>query len=194
RLRRQFEQEARLLAQLHHPALPRVSDYFTENGRAFLVMQFIGGDDLARIISQQPGPFPRGQVIAWADQLLDALIYLHSRERQIIHRDIKPHNLKVSAGGRIALLDFGLAKTHAPDHSTTQSSSVFGYTRRYSPLEQIQDQGTSPQSDIYALGATLYHLFTGVKPPDALARAASLANSKSDPLCLANQLNPSVGA
>src|SRR5436190_17572626 len=137
RLRRQFEQEARLLAQLSHPALPRVSDYFTEDERSFLVMQFIAGDDLARAIAERSGPFPRAQVIAWADQLLDALIYLHTRERQIIHRDIKPHNLKVSAGGRIALLDFGLAKTHAPDHSTTQSSSVFGYTRRYSPLEQI---------------------------------------------------------
>jgi len=183
RLRRQFEQEARLLAQLSHPALPRVSDYFTENGRAFLVMQFIAGDDLAQIISHQPGPFPRGQVIAWADQLLDALIYLHTRERRIIHRDIKPHNLKLTSSGQIALLDFGLAKTHAADQSTTQSSnSIFGYTRRYSPLEQIQDLGTSPQSDIYALGATLYHLLTGTKPPDALTRAAALGNSKRDPL------------
>src|ERR1051325_9997449 len=106
RLRRQFEQEARLLAQLHHPNLPRVSDYFAEDGRAFLVMQFIAGDDLAQIISQQPGPFPTNQVIAWADQLLDALVYLHTRDRQIIHRDIKPHNLKVTASGQIALLDF----------------------------------------------------------------------------------------
>jgi len=194
RLRRQFEQEARLLAQLHHPALPRVSDYFTENGRAFLVMQFIAGDDLAQIISQQPGPFPRAQVIAWADQLLDALIYLHTRERQIIHRDIKPHNLKLTSSGQIALLDFGLAKTHAADQSTTQSSnSIFGYTRRYSPLEQIQDQGTSPQSDIYALGATLYHLLTGIKPPDALTRAAALAHSKRDPLTSGNEALSIVG-
>src|SRR5438034_6499353 len=93
RLRRQFEQEARLLAQLHHPALPRVSDYFTEGDRAFLVMQFISGIDLAEIIAKHPGrPFSQRQVIAWADQLLDALVYLHTRERQIIHRDIKPHN------------------------------------------------------------------------------------------------------
>jgi serine/threonine protein kinase len=195
RLRRQFEQEARLLAQLNHPALPRVSDYFTEDGRAFLVMQFIAGDDLAQIIAQQPGPFPRAQVIAWADQLLDALIYLHTRERQIIHRDIKPNNLKLTASGQIALLDFGLAKAHLGDQTTTQSShSIFGYTRRYSPLEQIQDQGTSPQSDIYALGATLYHLLTGIKPPDALARAAALANSKPDPLARADDLQPIIGS
>ena len=194
RLRRQFEQEARLLAQLHHPALPRVSDYFTEGGRAFLVMQFIAGADLAEIIATQPGPFPRNQVIAWADQLLDALIYLHTRERQIIHRDIKPHNLKVTADGRIALLDFGLAKAQNPDASCSSSTSIFGYTRRYSPLEQIQDQGTTPRSDIYALGATLYHLLTGVKPPDALARAAALVKSEADPLKPANEIHRAVGS
>ncbi len=194
RLRRQFEQEARLLAQLHHSSLPRVSDYFTEGGRAFLVMQFIAGQDLAQVIARQATPFASHQVIAWADQLLDALVYLHTRDRQIIHRDIKPHNLKLTESGQIALLDFGLAKAHGGDHSTTQSSqSVFGYTRRYSPLEQIQDLGTSPQSDLYALGATLYHLLTGVKPPDALVRAAALANGKPDPLQLADEVNAALG-
>lgn len=194
-LRRQFEQEARLLAQLHHPSLPRVSDYFTEEGRAFLVMQFISGDDLAHVIARQASPFPTNQVIAWADQLLDALVYLHTRDRQIIHRDIKPHNLKLTEAGQIALLDFGLAKTFAADHSTTQSShSIFGYTRRYSPIEQIQDQGTSPQSDIYALGATLYHLFTGAKPPDCLVRAAALAAESRDPLRPASELNSAISA
>jgi serine/threonine protein kinase len=193
RLRRQFEQEARLLAGLNHPALPRVSDYFTEGDRAFLVMQFIAGADLATIMCQQPGPFPLTQVIAWADQLLDALIYLHTRDRQIIHRDIKPHNLKVTANGQIALLDFGLAKTQTTDLSGGNSStSIFGYTRRYSPLEQIQDLGTGPQSDIYALGATLYHLLTGIKPPDALTRAGALANSNSDPLRPANEVQSVV--
>lgn len=195
RLRRQFEQEARLLAQLHHPALPKVTDYFTEGDRAFLVMQFISGVDLAVIIARQPGPLPRNQVVAWADQLLDALIYLHTRERQIIHRDIKPHNLKLISTGKIALLDFGLAKAQSADMSVTNSSSasIFGYTRRYAPLEQIQDQGTTPQSDIYALGATLYHLLTGVKPPDALARAAALVNSKTDPLRPADEVYRAVG-
>jgi len=194
RLRQQFEQEARLLAQLNHPALPRVSDYFTEGDRAFLVMQFISGADLAEIILTQPGPFPRNVVITWADQLLDALIYLHTRDRQIIHRDIKPHNLKITSTGQIALLDFGLAKAQSADVSSTNSStSIFGYSRRYSPLEQIEDQGTTPRSDIYALGATLYHLLTGVKPKDALARAAALANSKSDPLQPANEVHRAVG-
>ncbi len=192
-MRKQFEREARLLAGMQHPALPRVSDHFVEGNRAFLVMQFIGGVDLARIISQQPGPFPLDQVIAWADQLLDALIYLHSRDRQVIHRDIKPHNLKLTATGQIALLDFGLAKAQPSDPSVTSSQAFFGYTRHYAPLEQIQDQRTDPRSDIYALGATLYHLLTGVKPPDAMVRAAAVVNSGQDPLLSANKIHPAVG-
>jgi len=192
-LRKQFEQEARLLARLHHPALPRVTDYFAESGRLFLVMQFIAGDDLGEIISQQPGPLPRGQVIAWADQLLDALIYLHTRDRQIVHRDIKPHNLKLTANGRIALLDFGLAKAESDNSATVTSASVFGFTRRYSPPEQMQDQGTCPRSDIYALGATLYHLVTGVKPPDAMVRSRAAVNAEADPLTPANEIYPAVG-
>src|SRR5204862_1365574 len=85
-------------------------------------------------------------------------------------------------------------KAHAADVSTSHSShSVFGYTRRYSPLEQMQDQGTSPQSDIYALGATLYHLLTGEKPPDALLRAAITAEGKPDPLHEVKQNYPGLG-
>lgn len=193
-MRRQFEREARLLAGMQHSALPRVTDHFVEGNRAFLVMEFIAGIDLAKIIAQQPGPFPREQVIAWADQLLDALMYLHSRDRQVIHRDIKPHNLKLTAAGKIALLDFGLAKAQASDQSITGSQSFFGYTRHYAPLEQIQDQRTDPRSDIYALGATLYHLLTGIKPPDAMVRAAAVVDGGRDPLQPANKIHEAVGA
>ena len=189
---RQFEHEARLMARLNHPALPRVSDYFTEGSRAFLVMQFVAGQDLAAILAQQPGPLPERVVIAWADQLLDALMYLHSHDRQIVHRDIKPHNLKVTEGGRIVLLDFGLAKSQGDNHEESDRS-IFGYSPRYAPLEQIQDRGTTPQSDIYALGATLYHLLTGVKPADALTRAAAIIASAPDPLRPAYEFNAAVG-
>jgi serine/threonine protein kinase len=192
-MRKQFEHEARLLASLQHPALPRVTDHFVEGNRAFLVMQFIAGVDLARIIAQQPGPFPRDQVIAWADQLLDALIYLHSHDRQVIHRDIKPHNLKLAAGGQIALLDFGLARAKPSETSITASRGFFGYTRQYAPLEQIEDRRTDPRSDIYALGATLYHLLTGIKPADALERASAVINSEPDPLQPANKIYAAVG-
>ena len=190
----QFEREARLMARLNHPALPRVSDYFTEGNRAFLVMQFVDGQDLGEVLAQKRGPLPERVVTAWADQLLDALIYLHSEDRQVVHRDIKPHNLKVAEGGRIMLLDFGLAKSREESHDDKESGrSIFGYSPRYAPLEQMQDRGTTPQTDLYALGATLYHLLTGVKPPDALVRAAAIIALDPDPLRPAHEINSAVG-
>ena len=193
-LRMQFEHEARLMASLNHPALPRVSDYFTEENCAFLIMQYIDGADLAETLARQQGPLPMRSVIAWADQLLDALIYLHTHDRQIIHRDIKPHNLKITETGRIALLDFGLAKSQGANCEDNETSrSIFGYSPRYAPLEQIQDLGTTPQSDIYALGATLYHLLTGVKPPDAVVRATALIGLQTDPLRPAHTIEAGLG-
>ncbi|HYW71263.1 MAG TPA: serine/threonine-protein kinase [Pyrinomonadaceae bacterium] len=190
---KQFEREARLLAHLNHPVLPRVSDYFTDAARAFLVMQFVAGDDLATLLAQAPGPMPRQTVVAWADQLLDAIIYLHTHDRQIIHRDIKPHNLKVTPAGKIALLDFGLAKPQRRIEGETHTSGIYGYSPRYAPLEQIHDTSIGPQSDIYALGATLYHLLTGIKPVDAVTRATAIVNSQPSPLTPAHESNPTVG-
>lgn len=193
RLRKQFEREARLLARLHHPALPRVSDHFSEGDGQFLVMQFIPGDDLSEMMNRKRGPFPADQVLTWADQLLDALDYLHTQDPQIVHRDIKPQNLKLTSRGQIILLDFGLAKGQAGDISrVTTSASIFGYTPNYAPLEQIQGLGTDSRSDLYSLGATLYHLMTGVKPPDALTRAAAVVNGQPDPLAPASAANPVV--
>lgn len=195
RLRRQFEREARLLARLHHAALPRVSDHFAEGGGEFLVMQYIPGDDLNGIMAQRRGPFPQEQVAIWADQLLDALDYLHTQDPQIVHRDIKPQNLKLTGRGQIVLLDFGLAKGQVHELSrVTTGASIFGYTPNYAPLEQVQGLGTDPRSDLYALAATLYHLVTGTKPSDALTRAASIVNGETDPLQPANQLNPAVSS
>lgn len=193
RLRKQFEREARLLARLHHPALPRVSDHFSEGDGQFLVMQYIPGDDLSEMMARKRGPFPAKQVLTWADQLLDALDYLHTQDPQIVHRDIKPQNLKITSRGQIILLDFGLAKGQAGDISrVTTSASIFGYTPNYAPLEQIQGLGTDTRSDLYSLGATLYHLMTGVKPPDALTRAAALVNGQPDPLARASEANAEV--
>jgi eukaryotic-like serine/threonine-protein kinase len=193
RLRKQFEREARLLARLHHPALPRVSDHFSEGDGQFLVMQFIPGDDLSEMMTRKRGPFPPDQVLTWADQLLDALDYLHTQDPQIVHRDIKPQNLKLTSRGQIILLDFGLAKGQPGEISrVTTGASIFGYTPNYAPLEQIQGLGTNSRSDLYSLGATLYHLMTGVKPPDALTRAAALVNGQADPLIPPSQANPAV--
>ena len=195
RLRKQFEREARLLARLHHPALPRVSDHFSEGDGQFLVMQFIPGDDLSEMMARKRGPFPVNQVLTWADQLLDALDYLHTQDPQIVHRDIKPQNLKLTSRGQIILLDFGLAKGQAGEISrVTTAASIFGYTPNYAPLEQIQGLGTDARSDLYSLAATLYHMMTGVKPPDALTRAAALVNGQADPLLKASDANPAVSA
>ena len=139
RLRKQFEREARLLARLHHQALPRVSDHFNEGDGQFLVMQYVAGDDLSAMLVQRDGPFPQEEVLRWADQLCDALDYLHTQDPEIIHRDIKPQNLKLTARGQIVLLDFGLAKGYAGQASVvTTSASIFGYTPNYAPLEQVQ--------------------------------------------------------
>jgi protein kinase-like protein len=195
RLRKQFEREARLLARLHHQALPRVSDHFNESEGQFLVMQYIAGEDLFEMLSKKKGPFAPEEVLRWADQLCDALDYLHTQDPQIIHRDIKPQNLKLTGRGQAVLLDFGLAKGSAGQMSVvTTSASIFGYTPNYAPLEQVQGLGTDPRSDIYALAATLYHLLTNVKPPDALSRAGAIVNGQSDPLIPANQVNPQVSS
>jgi eukaryotic-like serine/threonine-protein kinase len=195
KLRKQFEREARLLARMHHPALPRVSDHFNENDGQFLVMQYVAGQDLSEMLAARNTPFPEDQVAGWADQLCDALDYLHTQDPQIIHRDIKPQNLKLTSRGQVVLLDFGLAKGSVGQlTAVTTSASIFGYTPNYAPLEQIQGKGTDPRSDIYALGATLYHLVTNVKPPDALSRAAAVVNGQDDPLTPANQVTAEVGA
>ena len=193
RLRKQFEREARLLARLHHQALPRVSDHFNEGAGQFLVMQYIAGDDLSSMLAHRNGPFPQEDVLRWADQLCDTLDYLHTQDPEIIHRDIKPQNLKLTERGQMVLLDFGLAKGSAGQMSVvTTSASIFGYTPNYAPLEQVQGLGTDPRSDIYALAATLYHLLTNVKPPDALSRAGALVNGQPDPLLAANQVAPQI--
>jgi serine/threonine protein kinase len=193
KLRKQFEREARLLARMHHQALPRVSDHFNEGEGQFLVMQYVAGDDLAEMLAQRKGPFPQEEVLVWADQLCDALDYLHTQDPQIIHRDIKPQNLKLTTRGQIVLLDFGLAKGSAGQMSVvTTSASIFGYTPNYAPLEQVQGLGTDPRSDIYALAATLFHLGTNTKPPDALSRASAIVNGLPDPLPPANSVTAQV--
>ena len=195
KLRKQFEREARLLARMHHPALPRVSDHFNEGEGQFLVMQYIAGEDLSEMLTARNAPFSEAEVARWADQLCDALDYLHTQDPQIIHRDIKPQNLKLTARGQIVLLDFGLAKGSVGQlTAVTTSASIFGYTPNYAPLEQVQGKGTDARSDIYALGATLYHLVTNVKPPDALSRAAAVVNGQDDPLLPAYEVRPEIDA
>lgn len=192
-LRKAFQREARLLAGLNHPALPVVHDHFTEGDGQFLVMQFISGHDLEESVKHKGAPFSADRVLEWVDQLLDALDYLHTQSPPIIHRDIKPQNLKVTNRGNIILLDFGLAKGSAAGMSRISSGgSIFGYTPNYAPLEQMQGAGTDPRSDLYSLGATLYYLMTGLTPPDAITRATAHVSKQSDPLRAAHELNSEI--
>ena len=191
--RKAFEREAALLANLRHHALPKVMDYFSENEGDFLVMEFVPGHDLAELLDLRKSPFPQSQVLPWADDLLELLEYLHGQKPPILHRDIKPANLKLTKSGEVFLLDFGLAKGSAgrmPGFATNRS--VPGYTPVYASLEQILGQGTDVRSDVYSLGATLYHLLTGVAPIDAPRRFHKIEDAESDPLQPIRKLNSQV--
>ena len=196
--RRAFKREAELLANLSHPALPRVMDHFTDGEGQFLVMQFVPGHDLAELLELREQPFSVAKVLGWADQLLDALEELHSSDPPIVHRDIKPSNLKVTPKGKVLLLDFGLAKGFAGQMSTadgeSHGKSVYGYTPNYAPLEQIRGAGTDPRSDLYSLAATLWTLLTGKVPPDALSRVAEKEDGNPVPLPSAHEINAEVPA
>jgi serine/threonine protein kinase len=190
-----FEREARTLARMRHPVLPKVSDHFGEGEEQYLVMEHIAGDDLAKRLESAQKPFPVSWVMFWADQLLDALSYLHSHEPPIIHRDIKPQNLKLTDENHIILLDFGLSKTSTGQthiSNTGSTGSVVGYTPHYAPMEQIRGIGTNPRSDIYSLSATLYQLMTNVVPADALTRADAMLNGLADPIEPLHALNPEI--
>lgn len=187
----QFQQEAVMLARLTHPNLPRVTDHFVEpTGRQYLVMDYVEGDDLREVLRQQGGPLPEPLVLAWIEQVINALEHMHNwidpatrRPSPIIHRDIKPGNIKRTPNGRIVLVDFGLAKYESDEEPTVVGARAF--TPGYSPVEQYSG-GTNVRSDIYALGATLYNLLTGQRPPDATALAGGA------PLAPPRQVNPQI--
>ncbi|HIC87966.1 MAG TPA: serine/threonine protein kinase [Anaerolineae bacterium] len=173
--REQFYQEASTLARLDHPNLPKVSDYFSHEGREYLVMDFVPGRDLREILNEarRQGRFlAERRVLGWARQLCDALEYLHDQDPPVLHRDIKPSNIKLTPQGTIKLVDFGLVKLLQPDDSRTITVVQGRGTVQYTPLEQYGgDTGhTDVRSDIYSLGATLYHLLTGTPPADAKQR------------------------
>ena len=189
--RKAFAREARLLNSLKHSALPKVTDHFVEDKSHYIVMEYIGGDDLFEMMRKSGHAFPVDEVLEWADQLLDALAYLH--DQGIIHRDIKPQNLKLTPQRKIILLDFGLAKGNPTDANyQTAAQSIFGYSRNYASLEQIQGTGTDPRSDVYSLAATLYHLLTDRVPADALTRVMMVLNENRDPLESAGVFNPAL--
>jgi len=181
---RAFEREARLLASLRYPALPVVIDHFTESAGQFLVMQYIEGEDLAHALSRSNKPFNERELVRCAVALAGALAYLHGGDPPIIHRDLKPHNIKRTPAGEYVLLDFGLATGSRDSDSTVAAGgrSIYGYTPQYSPPEQIDGLRTDQRSDIFAFGATLFHLATALPPPPARERRRVLESGTPDPL------------
>jgi len=166
---RQFKREAVTLASLRHPALPRVADYFAfpKQGQ-YLVMDYIEGEDLRQRI-ERAERLPDRDVVLIGEAVCDALTYLHSRVPPVIHRDIKPGNIKISPNQQVYLVDFGLVKQDFGDQATTTGARAM--TPGYSPPEQYGTARTDSRTDIYSLAATLYAALTGSIPEDSITRA-----------------------
>jgi eukaryotic-like serine/threonine-protein kinase len=170
---RQFRREATILANMRHPNLPRVTDHFVIPGQGqYLVMDFIEGEDLKQIIDQRSA-LPEEEIAWIGASICDALTYLHTRQPQIIHRDIKPGNIKITPTRQIFLVDFGIAKVASPDQGTATGAQSL--TPGFSPPEQY-GQGTDTRADIYALGATLYNALTGFIPENGINRLMGYGN------------------
>jgi serine/threonine protein kinase len=189
--RKQFLREATVLARLDHPNLPKVSDFFSSGARDYLVMDFVPGKDLRirMLEARQSKTFlPERDVLSWVSQLCNALSFLHNQDPPVVHRDIKPSNLKLTPDGLLKLVDFGLVKVMAPDEVTITVIQGQG-TALYTPLEQYGGDSahTDVRSDIYALGATFYHLLTNQPPVDARRRFLD-----PDSLTPPRQINPDI--
>ena len=187
---RQFEREAIVLAGLSHPNLPRVTDHFSGPGAnpgdppaQYLVMDYIDGQDLDQIVTAN-GPLPERQAIQWANQVLSALEYLHAQNPPLVHRDVKPANIRIHSDGNAVLVDFGLVKKFDPHRGTT--TGAMAVSPGYSPPEQYGQGNTDARSDIYSLGATLYKLLTGIDPQESVMRIAQ------DEIVPAHLANPQV--
>ncbi len=184
-VRRQFEQEAKMLFKLRHPNLPRVQDYFTgAEDEQYLVMDFIEGEDL-RSRLKRPGPPAVELALTWLEQVCDALTYLHRRKPPVVHRDIKPANIIITPEGLAMLVDFGIAKA---DTQMRTLSGARGWSPGFAPPEQYGQGHTDAQSDVYSLGATAYALLTGEAPPDAM----DIAAGDKEPALPAHEVNPDV--
>jgi len=174
---RQFEREAQILARLRHPNLPRVSDHFVIEGEGqYLVMDFIQGIDIREHLEKE-GPISEKVALPWFLDISDALSYLHSQTPPILHRDIKPGNIKIMPNGKAILVDFGLAKFFEKGGATTTGAKAM--TPGFSPPEQYGTGGTDPRTDVYSLGATMYAALTATIPEDAIERAMGHTNLTS---------------
>jgi serine/threonine-protein kinase len=157
-----FRRESKVLAGLEHPSIPTIYDYFDESGKYYLVMRWIGGGDLAQQMQVRGGTVDEGAVTKWAIQICDVLHYLHSQDPPIIYRDLKPANLMLDdKTQRVMLVDFGIARIVQPTEKGVTAIGTMGYA----PPELFAGK-VEARSDIYSLGATMFHMLTGSDPQD----------------------------
>ena len=183
----QFRREATFLAHLDHPNLVKVTDFFSEGEKHYLVMDYVDGETLQEKLQKRNKPFSWQELKPVARDLVKVLSYLHTRTPPILFRDLKPANIMIDSRGRVKLIDFGIARTANPGLQTSTFLKGTG-TNGFSPIEQYGAGETTDQtSDIYAFGATLYYLLTGKLPPSAVSRV-----SLGTALVPADQLNPNL--
>jgi eukaryotic-like serine/threonine-protein kinase len=182
-----WQAEFTVMRSLSHPNLPKYYALFESQQISYLVMEYIEGQSLADVQQAQGSPLIEAQVLAYALQLCDALQYLHSQTPVILHRDIKPANIRITPAGLIKLVDFGLLK----QGTSLTGTMGKGLTPAYAPPEQYSG-GTDPRSDIFSLGATLYHLLTGVEPTPVGARMSVSPDPLVPPRQHNSQLSPHV--
>jgi len=175
---RLFEQEAHILVRLHHPNLPRVSAFFNENGRSYLVMEFIPGESLKKRLQYANAPILENQVLDWAIQICDVLEYLHAQDPPVIFRDMKPSNVMVTPEGTVKLIDFGIARTYKK--GKLRDTLAMG-SENYAAPEQWGKVQSDVRTDVYGLGATMYHLLSNVPPVPAFVPAPSLPLRQYNP-------------
>ena len=191
KLRKKFIEEAKAIFKMNHPNIVKVHDIFEENGTAYYVMDYIDGKSLGDIVKQR-GALSESEAVDYIRQVADALKYVHSLNR--LHLDIKPGNVMVDATGHAMLIDFGASK-HYDMESGENTSTLMGVnTKGYAPIEQSTQSFTrfSPATDIYALGATLYKLLTGITPPDANLLMAKEETLAPLPSCISKSTHNAV--
>ena len=189
--RERFTSEAELLKRLHHKALPHIYDVFENEKlkRVYILMDYVKGRDLEALLAEQPEQlFDLPLVVAIMEPVVQAIIYMHHQEPPIVHRDIKPANIIMPLTGEEAVLvDFGLAKEYIAGKTTTM---IRHGSPGYAAMEQYGHGGTTPRTDIYGLGATLYTLLTCVVPADPVTRVTE--SGDFDSLTPASLLNPTL--
>lgn len=179
-----FRREAELLANLRHYRIPEIYEYFVEQGKYYLTMELAEGENLEKRLARNGGRLSESEVVKFAIQVCEVLVYLANQNPPVIHRDIKPANIIVDKDGQIRLVDFGIARAKKIRGMSVPNDSETWGTAGYAPPEQY-DGKSEPRSDIHALGATMHHLLTGVDPRNMLQRQFAPINSIQSQVSLA---------